>query len=100
MNSTGAGIVFKPNESIEEFYDAQIGAVGTEAQRATVDLEVANRFMDYYSARRDEVSGVSIDEEMTKLIEAQHAFAAASRMINVIDEMLDRIINNTGLVGR
>ena len=100
MNSTGAGIVFKPNESIEEFYDAQIGAVGTEAQRATVDLEVVNRFMDYYSARRDEISGVSIDEEMTKLIEAQHAFAAASRMINVIDEMLDRIINNTGLVGR
>ncbi|MEW6201028.1 MAG: flagellar basal body rod C-terminal domain-containing protein, partial [bacterium] len=30
----------------------------------------------------------------------QRAFQAAARMINVMDEMIDRIINATGLVGR
>jgi flagellar hook-associated protein 1 FlgK len=100
MNSTGLGTVITPNEAIEEYYDAQIGALGTRTQQANVDLEVTERFMDYYEQRREEVSGVSLDEEMTLMIEAQHAFAAASRMINVVDEMLDRIINGTGLAGR
>ena len=100
LNSTGIGVVSTPNESMEDFYDARVGALGTRAQRANMDVEVVDRFMDYYTQRRDEVSGVSIDEEMTKLIEAQQSFAAASRMINAVDEMLDRIINNMGLVGR
>lgn len=100
MNSTGIGTVIRPNESIEEYYDAKIGALGTRSQRAIMDLNVTERFMEYYEQKRDEVSGVSLDEEMTKLIEAQHAFAAASRMINVVDEMLERIINGTGLAGR
>jgi flagellar hook-associated protein 1 FlgK len=34
------------------------------------------------------------------MVKAQKAFQAATRMVNTIDEMLDRIINNMGLVGR
>ena len=35
-------------------------------------------------------------EEMVDLVKYQHAYSAASRVITVVDEMLDRIINRMG----
>ena len=37
---------------------------------------------------------------MTSMIRFQHAYTAASRVINAMDEQLDVLINRTGLVGR
>jgi flagellar hook-associated protein 1 FlgK len=37
---------------------------------------------------------------MTNMIKFQHAYNAAARSMTVMDEMLDRIINNMGVVGR
>ncbi len=44
--------------------------------------------------------GVSLDEELADLVSAQRAYEASARMISAIDEMLDTLINRTGLVGR
>ena len=41
---------------------------------------------------REQVVGVSADEELTNMIKFQNAFNAASRYINVVDEMLEHII--------
>ena len=51
-------------------------------------------------ANREATSGVNLDEEMANIISYQHAFEAASRMVSAIDELLDILINRTGLVGR
>ena len=40
------------------------------------------------------------DTETTNLIRYQHAYNAAARVVTAFDEMLDRIINNMGIVGR
>lgn len=50
--------------------------------------------------RRQSVSGVSIDEEVTNVIKYGHSYNAASRVITAIDEQLDTVINKMGLVGR
>jgi flagellar hook-associated protein 1 FlgK len=50
--------------------------------------------------RKEGTSGVSVDEEMINLMKFQHMYSAASRVINVMDEALDKLINGTGLVGR
>jgi len=100
MGNLATGRLAQPTLTIDDFYNDLISHIGTQAQRANLDSETISAFVEYYTNQRSSVSGVSIDEEMTKMIEAQHAFAAASRMINTIDEMLDRIINGTGLVGR
>ena len=55
---------------------------------------------DNIQFRRESVSGVSIDEEMTQMIKYQHSYAAAARMITTIDQALDTLINRTGIVGR
>ena len=54
---------------------------------------------DALSSRRDSVSGVSLDEEMTNLLRFQRGFQASSRALNAMDEMLDMLVNRTGRVG-
>jgi len=46
--------------------------------------------------KRSRTMGVSLDEELKNMMIYQHAYGAAARILNVIDSMLDRVINNTG----
>ena len=47
-------------------------------------------------ARRDSVSGVSIDEEIADLTRFQRAFEASARIMRAIDDMLEVVINQLG----
>ncbi len=49
---------------------------------------------------RDSVSGVSLDEEASNMMTYLSAYNAASRLMTALDEALNTLINNTGLVGR
>lgn len=41
------------------------------------------------------VSGVSLDEELTNMMQFQRAYEASAKLLTVIDEMLDTLINRT-----
>jgi flagellar hook-associated protein 1 FlgK len=45
-------------------------------------------------------AGVSLDEEMTNLLLYQRSYQAAARVITTVDEMMDTLVNRTGIVGR
>ena len=45
---------------------------------------------------REQVLGVSSDDELTQMVKFQNAYNASSRYINVISEMLEHIINVLG----
>jgi flagellar hook-associated protein 1 FlgK len=45
-------------------------------------------------------SSVDLDEENVNLLMAQTAYNGAARVLSAMDEMLDTLINRTGLVGR
>ena len=49
---------------------------------------------------RESTSGVNWDEELTNMITYQQGYAACSRCLTTMDEMLDKLINGTGVVGR
>ena len=51
--------------------------------------------VDQLKRQRQQVSGVSLDEETTHLIQYQHAYQAAARVISIVDGMLDTLINHT-----
>jgi flagellar hook-associated protein 1 FlgK len=55
---------------------------------------------DQIDMQRQSVMGVNIDEEMLDILKFNQAFNAMSRYVTTIDEMLDRLINSFGLVGR
>lgn len=71
----------------------ELGVHGVEAQRIVINQkELLNNFTE----NKDSVSGVSMDEEMANLIQFQHAYQANARMISIIDQLLDVVVN--GLV--
>lgn len=49
---------------------------------------------------RESQAGVDVDEEMASLLTFQRAYEASSRVLNAVDQMLDTLINRTGMVGR
>jgi flagellar hook-associated protein 1 FlgK len=84
----------------EDAFGALIAEVGIDAQEARSTAENQQVLVSLLERRRDEVSGVSLDEEAVMMVRYQRAYEAASRMITAVDEMLDVLINRTGMVGR
>ena len=58
--------------------------------------ENQTRTVDATEAARQQVVGVSDDEELNHMIMFQNAYNASSRYINVINEMLEHIISTLG----
>ena len=52
--------------------------------------------VDNTSAAREQILGVSSDEELSNMIMFQNAYNASSRYINVISELLEHIIMTLG----
>lgn len=91
---------FVSEGTLETFYEGMIGNLGVKGQHAK-QMETNSAILkDTVEKNRQSVSSVSLDEEMTNMIKFQHAYNAAARQITVIDEMLDKIINGMGVVGR
>lgn len=84
----------------DDYFRAMTGEFGVRSYNATRNKENQEDLIDAIDIRRKSVSGVSLDEEMADLIRFQHAYNAAARNMTAVDEMLDRIINGTGKVGR
>lgn len=53
--------------------------------------------VDSTEAARQQIMGVSDDEELNNMIKFQNAYNASSRYINVVDEMLEHILNTLGV---
>ncbi|MFA9458572.1 flagellar hook-associated protein FlgK [Halalkalibacter sp. AB-rgal2] len=86
--------------TIGSFYQSVIGDMAVNTSEAKSMRDNSEGLMHSVGYHRDAISSVSLDEEMTLLIQFQHAYNAAARNITTIDEMLDRIINGMGIVGR
>lgn len=86
--------------SVNDFFDSLIGELGVDAQEAGRRLENSSVLRSQVEEQRMSVSAVSLDEEMSNMIKFQHAYNAAARSMTSIDELIDRVINNMGLVGR
>ena len=81
-------------------YDAMLSQIGTEAASAKLLHTTEQTVSEQINSQRQAVSGVNLDEELMNMIVLNRAFGAMSRYITTYDEMLDKIINGFGLVGR
>ncbi len=79
--------------TFDDFYNSEVGRIGTVTQRSVKSLESQKGIIDQLSNIRESISGVSLDEEATKMIEFQKAYDASARIIKVADEMFDTILN-------
>lgn len=86
--------------TFDDYYRSTIGQLGVQAQEAQNMVDGRALLIEQIENKRESVSGVSLDEEMTNMIKFEHAYSAAARVINAMDEMLDLIVNRLGLAGR
>jgi flagellar hook-associated protein 1 FlgK len=86
--------------TLNDYYRSITGQLGVQAQEANRQVTNLSSVVAQIDSRRQSVSGVSLDEEMANMIKFQHAYNAAARIMTTMDEVLDRIINGMGVVGR
>ncbi len=79
-----------------DFYGNLVSVLGADVNRALGMEQSAGLLVDHLDAMRQATHGVNLDEEIASLNAAQHAYNAAARVITVIDDMLDTLINRTG----
>lgn len=80
--------------SFTEYYTAFIGEIANRGDTLNTISENQEEMVQEIETKRLSVSGVSSDEELTNLIRYQHAYNAAARYINVVDEMLEHIVTS------
>lgn len=88
------------DDSPDRGWAGHVAATGlgakTELQQATMSDLAATSAVTLQLSN----SSVDMDEENVNLLMYQHAYQGAARVMTAVDEMLDTLINRTGLVGR
>ncbi|OBZ09943.1 MULTISPECIES: flagellar hook-associated protein FlgK [Bacillales] len=85
--------------TMDAYFRSVVGQIGVQAAEATRMQTNQQIIVEQVESRRQSVSGVSLDEEMSNMIKYQHAYNAAARNMTMIDEILDKVINGMGRVG-
>lgn len=99
-NSTAMAIAELQNQlsmsgnssTYDDYYTSLVGDIGNDVRKADLNYDHQTNMMKYLENYREEVSGVSLDEEMVNLVKFQHAYNAAARLISTVDEMMQTVI--------
>ncbi len=85
--------------SADQAYTAFVSQVGGDVQSSQNAQQTAQSVLTAVSNQRQSVDGVSLDEEMTNLIQYQQAYQAAARVMNAVDSALNTLITQVGRGG-
>jgi flagellar hook-associated protein 1 FlgK len=83
-------------DGADAIYRKMIVSLGVQASSVSSSLNTNNALSTQVDASRESVSGVNIDEEMTNMLQYQHAYAAAGQLVSTISSMMDTLINMVG----
>jgi flagellar hook-associated protein 1 FlgK len=78
---------------IFSYYANIVSSLGSRGSDYTERVSEKNVLVTNTNNDRQSISAVSTDEEFTYMLRYQHAYNASARMVNVLDDMLDTIIN-------
>lgn len=82
-----------PGKTFGDVYSGIVTDVGTDVAAAKDSATVHASLAEQANNRRESVSGVSTDEELTHLIEAQSAFSAAAKIVTTVDDMMQTLLD-------
>lgn len=86
--------------SLNAYYQSVMSQLGTDAKSIDTKESAQDDLITQIVNWRSSTSGVDWNEELTNMITFQKGYSACSRCLTTMDEMLDRLINSTGVVGR
>ena len=74
--------------------------LGANAETVDKKLKQQDDLITQITQWRQSTAGVNWNEELTNMLKFQTGYGACSRVLTSMDEMLDKLINSTGTVGR
>ena len=81
------------NATIDSFYNGIVSDVGVVAGRNRNSLVQQKDISQQLDKMREQISGVSMDEETANLLQFQRAFDASAKVISVADQCLETVLN-------
>jgi flagellar hook-associated protein 1 FlgK len=79
--------------TFSDSYASTVSSLGQSLSSVDEAVTDQNNILSLVTAQRQSVSGVSLDEEMTNLMSYQRSYEASSRVISVINELLQNLVN-------
>lgn len=76
-------------------YHGLVTRLGVEAQSINRNKDAADSVVKTADDARESVSGVSLNEEMTNLMQYQHSFEASAKFITAVDATIESLLNMT-----
>ena len=92
QKSSDQHAAFRISGNVSDLIAQTINYQGNSAASAISDAESQELTLETLTQRMDSEYGVDVDEEMARLMELQNAFAANGRVISVVQELLDQLL--------
>jgi flagellar hook-associated protein 1 FlgK len=80
-------------DTLDNYLAGMEGSVGIDSQSVSRSNSYNETMVNNLKQQRDNVSAVSIDEEMTDVIKYQQAYAAAAKLISIADQMYQTLLD-------
>ena len=84
--------VSSPEDTFQGYYAHLVGSLGIKSESVRREQEYAEVVVNQLTQKRNDLSAVSLDEEMTNLIKYQHAYSAAAKLVSTADQMLQTLL--------
>ena len=75
------------------FYESIVGTLGSDVRSARNAVLSQDLVVGELEARRAQISGVSIDEELVNLLRFERAYQASARVISSVDSLLEQLLS-------
>jgi flagellar hook-associated protein 1 len=90
LDSSGSG---PDGEGFTGYFASLTSTVGNAVNNANTEATAQSTLVAQAQSLQQKVSGVSLDEEATRLVELQSSYDAASKVVTVIDDTLQSLMN-------
>lgn len=100
-NINGEAINIKtPKGNPDDFIKSIVSSMAVDSMQSNRVLGTQKLLQKDLYSKRQSISGVNPNEEMSDMVRFQHVYVAASKMVTTMDSLLDITVNRLGLVGR
>jgi flagellar hook-associated protein 1 FlgK len=88
-----ARLLGENRSTMDDYYNSIVSDIGVASESNKSSMTQQRDIMNQLGKIREQISGVSIDEETANIMQYQQAFAANARVIQVADEMLKEVLD-------
>jgi len=80
------------NTTFSSYYNSMLVGIGSHLQESQAMYSSQKLIISQLQNFRDETAGVSLDEEMTRLIQYENAYQAAAKVVTTVDQMIEAVL--------